>query len=905
MGSEEKESESTELASETVKKTFKDQSVVGSNLAMSSKIKSIEAAEDIERRRSSVFAGVIFNIVEDTQLSGDVYLELRGKLLDGGAEEAPLVPSASNNEIMAIGSCNQNHKKTASSDNNEGSSLEKCGNGRMLIDVTKVTHIISNHIDFPEYSDADECMVNIVKPSWVLRSWKAGRAAPLRMFSSNPKFFFSDVNIVVAGLPQGDREAIYGGVRAMGGQWSESLSKLTTHVVALNTEEPKCRIALKRSIKVVLPHWIDDCLKLHRRVDDRPYLFPNPLILTDSNSRVRAMASSMNGSNNGEYRFIHPANVSNISDIPIPKTDIFPKKSFYLAPDLGLSGRFLETLTTIISSAGGSVIESLSKADVYIGMWREGDDYIAACRRRLIVGNLTWVYWMLAQDHWTSPLQRLLHYPLSRQPIEGMQDSIISVSGYTGEARHYLEQLIVASGAQFTRVLKTENTHLITARAAGEKYEAAREWNIHVVNHLWLEETYAKWEMQTVALPRYSHFPRMNNLMEVIGQTRLDIRELKRFYELEDDMVSTRVSTYASEQNENATPNKEQDCQLVTSPGPVSVLSNRKLVPISDNATKERQDLRDSKSIDQKETPRRARNTIMNSAKENTASPMTPVSSVLSAVTMASSSSRRAKEAAASRLREDVSDMNSFEKQKRRKGLPIHPSESSAKRVKTVDLIDDGDPMRILLTGFTGSLNDQDHEKLFRMGIEIVENPERATHIASPKISRTEKFLCAFARGLDVLSTNFLTDSIKRGVRMNIDKYKLHDMDGEKRNKCNLDQSISRARNMGSGPFMGITVNVTSGVKGGFDTINRIVQANGGECILVRSTRAKKYLSSDNHSLILVSSPEEREYFKPFQMYASKHDMQAYILSTEWILTGVLRMKITLDDEFSLAEDNE
>lgn len=41
---------------------------------------------------------------------------------------------------------------------------------------------------------------------------------------------------------------------------------------------------------------------------------------------------------------------------------------------------------------------------------------------------------------------------------------MITVSNYGGEARLYLENLIEAAGARFTKSMKAENTHLITAR---------------------------------------------------------------------------------------------------------------------------------------------------------------------------------------------------------------------------------------------------------------------------------------------------------------------------------------------------------------------------------------------------------------------------------------------------------
>ena len=61
-----------------------------------------------------------------------------------------------------------------------------------------------------------------------------------------------------------------------------------------------------------------------------------------------------------------------------------------------------------------------------------------------------------------------------------------------------------------------------------EKCAAAKEWNINIVNHLWLEESYAKGQIQTLTNPRYTHFPRRTNLGEVVGQTQLNVDAVKK-----------------------------------------------------------------------------------------------------------------------------------------------------------------------------------------------------------------------------------------------------------------------------------------------------------------------------------------------------------------------------------------
>lgn len=65
-----------------------------------------------------------------------------------------------------------------------------------------------------------------------------------------------------------------------------------------------------------------------------------------------------------------------------------------------------------------------------------------------------------------------------------------------------------------------------------------------MVNHLWVEDTYAKWKVMTLTNPKYTHFPRRTNLQEVVGQTRIDLDALVPFYHY--DSPEPAVATVAA-----------------------------------------------------------------------------------------------------------------------------------------------------------------------------------------------------------------------------------------------------------------------------------------------------------------------------------------------------------------------
>lgn len=372
---------------------------------------------------------------------------------------------------------------------------------------------------------------------------------------------FSEVVVTCADLPETDKESIAGATMALGGQESKDVTRLTTHVCALSIDHPKVQIAIERGWKgkVVLPHWLvtptqavfwydmltirrfDDCFKLGKRIDEGPYLLPDPEIMKKTADDHLDIPTSGNlegaTSPTPTYLPLPPD-----GDVVRPPATIFQDKGVMLSSDLSITLRLTKVIRDIIVNGGGKVVDQVDDCDMYICQYRDGPDFIMAAQSCKQVGNLAWLYWLIVHNDWTSPLRRLLHYPVPRNGIEGFKGLRITVSNYGGEARIYLENLIRACGAEFTKTMKADNTHLITARDSSEKCKAAPEWGISVINHLWIEESYAKCEMKPINTKKYNHFPPRTNLSEIIGQTFFDESRLRDlYYPGGDDKTSPRA----------------------------------------------------------------------------------------------------------------------------------------------------------------------------------------------------------------------------------------------------------------------------------------------------------------------------------------------------------------------------
>jgi hypothetical protein len=409
----------------------------------------------------------------------------------------------------------------------------------------------------------------------------------------------------------------------------------------------------------------DDCLRLGKRISEEPYLLPDPEILRATKDDVLQIPSS---------EHIQGASSTRPESIPLPTDsprhlDVFQGKTIMISEDLEMGSRTRKVIEDLIRGGGGSITSSVHSADMYVCHWRDGRDYVTAACARIDVGNLSWLYHMITHNEWTSPMKRLLHYPLPKGGIPGFEGLWITLSNYGGDARTYLENLIVATGATFTKSMKENNTHVVTARNAGEKCNAAAEWGIEMINHLWIEESYAKCEMQRLTDPRYTHFPPRTNLGEVIGQTPFDLKALKSTYFPKEHTPSPgslkRPVMHEKDRNlKSPKVAKEDDSASHDEESPVERISAKSMKAPAKSRAK-------SATNGQLSTP--LANRRISAGKENDTPPST--------------GSRSAKQRALSNLHGMASDIALYEKEKKRKG-PVWGGERAANQVEKQRALD-------------------------------------------------------------------------------------------------------------------------------------------------------------------------------------------------------------------------
>ncbi|KAJ3558793.1 hypothetical protein NPX13_g9642 [Xylaria arbuscula] len=770
------------------------------------------------------------------------------------------------------------------------------------VPLANVTHIVSNTIEFPEYSQSLAMMIPVVKSKWITASLTKGKQAQIRPFTPDPRMIFSDVMLSCADIPDTDKDTIIGATMAMGGMYSDSITKLTTHICALSMDHPKVQMAVEKKHKcsIVLPHWFDDCFKLGKRIDEGPYLLPDPEILRMSPGRSIEPHCSpyLDGAISARPDYMQPPT----SQERALNLTVFKDKKIMFSDDLEMRDRLREILQGLVTGSGGQIVDTAQDCDWLVCRYRDTKEYVQASQLGKIVGNMSWLFYLIQHNTWSNPFHRLLHYPEPRNGIPGFNEMRVSVSNYGGEARIYLENLIKAAGATFTKTMKADNTHLVTARDNSEKCEAARDWNIHMVNHLWIEESYAKCEMQSLTVSKYTHFPPRTNLGEIIGQTFFDEKKLQALYfpsnaekpamppprkrkaldmTDEDTLAGANAGTAVGRQ-----PRKEFD---IMRDGDMETAGADELPPPAKRRSTGPTDFA---------TPSRGRH--VRSGKENE----TPSS--------VASSSRSAKDKALGKLSNLAPDIALYEKEKKR-GLKDGHGLWGGKRA--ADLIERQHLNRRRTSspaGFKRWVDDKykedaDRRKLRDMGIAVVQDGQPCDYLIAPQLVRTVKFLRNLSKGAVVLSSTWVEECLDTKEIPDPQNYVLKDAENEKRFGLKLETSIRRAQKNKGQLLAGIPVYCTTSIKNGTESYQAIADANGAQFLVYgpKSGNTIKAINPEDDEagpdpvyLLSTSTPEEKKLWKRFEDMARRGNMEPRVVASDWLLDVVMKQEVSFDEKY-------
>ncbi|KAK6465141.1 regulator of Ty1 transposition [Scheffersomyces coipomensis] len=817
-----------------------------------------------------------------------------------------------------------NNKNYLINDEDESTDAEKLA----------INHIIAESIQFIEYSLAIKSMIPITTCEWVRKTIEAGKPVNYKIYNPDPKFFFKDTFVCVAdNLPIGDKEAIYGGIKAFGGNYLDVLTKYTTHLIAIDLSNEKSIIASSAirneedndengiDIKIVLPHWIDHCITLGRKLDEKPYLLPNPPILNESNSTISRDAKTL-------------IPIKELAESQDVISNFFNKKVFYISQDYNLSERLTNSLVTLIERQGGEVSKTfvVDSVDVYIGKYRTGEHYISSSKsNRIVVGNLQWLYHVIVTNKWVLPLNSsLLHYPVPNEPLESFKNLRISITNYSGDSRAYLVKLISTLGGTFTKTLAKDNHYLISAKDEGKKHLTAKEkWigedgnpKIKIVNHLWLEECFAQWKLVDYEVQKYQYFGNGKNIMEsLIDRTKLDENVLKKWNGEDEEVNSQNVDDSMSE--DEATQSKVN------------------FTTVNGRGEDKEEESEEAKYADDKDKENHSFSPIVNhegrlggrAAAKRAALKLHNTMTDLNNYQAMAKSSRKMKTfmdeldgstTPSKKSKADSEIENTPSKKAKISSQSSVSEEPKAKSQFSMDTVAimTGSEKEITLTKSNIAL-------LAEVGIQVLSDfPDSysVNTLIAPKILRTEKFLRSLSKVDRIIHPKYLIEVIKKLEdsepenypsvfdELNLDDYELDKFISINELNSELGYPESYKKNgfttlikSDVSVFSGLNINLSSSLNGGVDVISRILQDHGmTEFSPIKNNLSLPALKKsiieteiDGSSCNLLIAHKSKDV-KLISNFKKLNESNSIVVEWDWCVKSIFKAKLEPFDNYRL-----
>ncbi|CAI9621552.1 unnamed protein product [Staurois parvus] len=198
-----------------------------------------------------------------------------------------------------------------------------------------------------------------------------------------------------------------------------------------------------------------------------------------------------------------------------------------------------------------------------------------------------------------------------------------------------------------------------------------------------------------------------------------------------------------------------------------------------------------------------------------------------------------------------------------------------------------GAPPKVL---FTGVVDATGEEIIRSLGGDIADSVFDCTHLVTDRVRRTVKFLCALARGIPIVTLDWIDKCKKSGCFLSHTKFLIKDKEQEKNFNFVLSQSLQKAKK--SPLFEGYEIHVTPSVKPDPELMKDIICCSG-------ATFLPKMPRTFKDKCVIVSCPEDAPRCKSVPS-------RIPVTTAEFILSGILRQEVNPSSYLlsSEVEDN-
>ncbi|CAD6897913.1 unnamed protein product [Tilletia controversa] len=188
------------------------------------------------------------------------------------------------------------------------------------------------------------------------------------------------------------------------------------------------------------------------------------------------------------------------------------------------------------------------------------------------------------------------------------------------------------------------------------------------------------------------------------------------------------------------------------------------------------------------------------------------------------------------------------------------------------------------------NISDSDAKLLKTLGAVRTEDMFKATHLVAAGLSRTEKMLCAIARGnVMIVDQAWLQMSIRKKALQEEANYPIQDPKNERKYKVKLEDALERSRAKPGKLLRKHEFYMTRNVKPHSDVLRKVIIAAGGSAPTALPNVQK--LEEDRAHVHLISCEEDKALWVDFKR--EREPVRVY--EAELIIAGVLKQQMDWD----------
>ncbi|GAB1600153.1 hypothetical protein Ahia01_000292800 [Argonauta hians] len=181
---------------------------------------------------------------------------------------------------------------------------------------------------------------------------------------------------------------------------------------------------------------------------------------------------------------------------------------------------------------------------------------------------------------------------------------------------------------------------------------------------------------------------------------------------------------------------------------------------------------------------------------------------------------------------------------------------------------------------FTGMTDDRGQRIVTELGGCVVTSYDSCTHLVTDKVRRTVKFLCCLARGIPIISFNWLTQSKIAKMFIDYTPYILSDPDSEKQYNFSLIQSLQLSQSFS--PLKGYRIHITKSVKPAAEQMREIIESCKAKFLAKIPTDFKE-------NTVVISCEEDKS------CCAKALQAGIPVVQAEFLLTGILQQHLPIE----------